>query len=90
MVTNLSASAGGLTWLLMDYYYSRRWSAVSLCSGIITGLIAITPAAGYVGSPSALLIGMVGAIGANFATKIKHVFKFDDTLEYVRHYIPQF
>lgn len=65
----------------MDYYFSRRWSAVSLCSGIITGLIAITPASGYVGSPAALLIGIVGAIAANFATKLKHIFKFDDTLD---------
>lgn len=36
-VTNLVAAVGGLTWLLLDYWYSRKWSAVSLCSGCITG-----------------------------------------------------
>ncbi|KAK4705162.1 ammonium transporter, Amt family, partial [Phenoliferia sp. Uapishka_3] len=44
-VSNLAAATGGLTWLLIDFWYTRHWSAVSLCSGIITGLIGITPAA---------------------------------------------
>ncbi|KAI5481446.1 hypothetical protein MNV49_004202 [Pseudohyphozyma bogoriensis] len=80
-VTNLAAAAGGLTWLLLDYYYSRKWSAVSLCSGIITGLIGITPAAGYVAAPASLAIGVVAAVAANFATKLKHIFHFDDALD---------
>lgn len=46
IATNLAAAVGGITWLMIDFIYSRRWSAVSLCSGIVTGLIGITPAAG--------------------------------------------
>lgn len=42
-----------------------------MCSGVIAGLVAITPAAGYVGSPAALAFGVVGAIACNFATGIK-------------------
>ncbi|KAL8286274.1 hypothetical protein RQP46_004762 [Phenoliferia psychrophenolica] len=80
-VTNLAAAVGGLTWLLLDYWYSRHWSAVSLCSGCITGLIGITPAAGYVSGPAAVAIGVVTVVAANFATKLKHIFHFDDALD---------
>jgi len=67
--------------LLIDWCYSRHWSAVSLCSGCITGLIGITPAAGYVGAPSAVAIGVVTVFAANYATKLKHIFHFDDALD---------
>jgi Amt family ammonium transporter len=50
IVTNLAASVGGLTWMLWDYRLERKWSAVGFCSGAVTGLVAITPASGYVGS----------------------------------------
>ncbi|KAI0635026.1 ammonium transporter [Trametes polyzona] len=50
IVTNLAASVGGLTWMLWDYRLERKWSAVGFCSGAIAGLVAITPASGYVGS----------------------------------------
>ncbi len=81
IVTNLAASVGGLTWMFIDWFYSRRWSAVSFCSGAITGLIGITPAAGYVGAPASLAIGVVTVVAANYATKLKHIFKFDDALD---------
>ncbi|KAM0755731.1 ammonium transporter MEPa [Meredithblackwellia eburnea MCA 4105] len=80
-VTNLAAAVGGLTWLFIDYIYTRKWSAVALCSGCITGLIGITPAAGYVGSPAAVAIGVVTVVAANYATKLKHIFKYDDALD---------
>ena len=50
IVTNLAASVGGLTWMLWDYRLERKWSAVGFCSGAIAGLVAITPASGFVGS----------------------------------------
>jgi Amt family ammonium transporter len=50
IVTNLAASVGGLTWMLWDYRLEKKWSAVGFCSGAISGLVAITPASGYVGS----------------------------------------
>lgn len=81
IATNLAAAVGGLTWLFIDWFYTRRWSAVSLCSGIITGLIGITPAAGYVGAPSAMAIGVISVACANYSTKLKHIFKFDDALD---------
>lgn len=50
VVTNLAASVGGLTWMLWDYRLERKWSAVGFCSGAVSGLVAITPASGFVGS----------------------------------------
>ena len=50
VVTNLAASVGGITWMLWDYRLERKWSAVGFCSGAVSGLVAITPASGFVGS----------------------------------------
>ncbi|BGP26862.1 ammonium transmembrane transporter [Rhodotorula toruloides] len=81
IVTNIAAAMGGLTWMIMDFIYTRKWSAVSLCSGILAGLVGITPAAGFVGSPAALAIGAVAAIAANFATGLKVLLKIDDAVD---------
>jgi Amt family ammonium transporter len=81
IVTNLAASVGGLTWTIMDYRFDRKWSAVGFCSGAIAGLVAITPAAGYVGSPAAVAIGVLGACGANLGTKLKFYINADETLD---------
>jgi len=50
IVTNLAASVGGLTWMLWDYRIEKKWSAVGFCSGAVSGLVAITPASGFVGA----------------------------------------
>ncbi|KAL7410359.1 ammonium transporter AmtB-like domain-containing protein [Mrakia frigida] len=60
IVTNLAASVGGITWLVLDWRLERKWSAVGFCSGAIVGLVAITPAAGFVQASSAVLIGFLG------------------------------
>jgi Amt family ammonium transporter len=54
VVTQMSASVGGLVWMLMDWRLERKFSAVGFCSGAIAGLVGITPAAGYVGVASAV------------------------------------
>ncbi len=46
--TNLSASVGGLTWVLLDFRREKKFSAFAFCSGAIAGMVAITPGAGYV------------------------------------------
>jgi hypothetical protein len=50
IVTNLAASVGGLTWMLWDYRIEKKWSAIGFCSGAVSGLVAITPASGFVGA----------------------------------------
>lgn len=51
-VSLISASSGGLVWLLLDYRLERKLSVIALCSGIITGLVSVTPCSGYVGAPA--------------------------------------
>ncbi|ODO08611.1 amt family ammonium transporter [Cryptococcus wingfieldii CBS 7118] len=81
IVTNLAASCGGLTWMMLDYRLERKWSAVGFCSGAISGLVGITPAAGFVGAPAAVAIGFVTAVACNFATKLKFLIHVDETLD---------
>ncbi|RUS33987.1 ammonium transporter AmtB-like domain-containing protein [Jimgerdemannia flammicorona] len=80
-VTNLSASVGGLAWMLMDYRLNHKFSAVGFCSGAIVGLVTITPAAGYVGPAPAIVFGVAGGIICNFACKLKLAFNYDDALD---------
>lgn len=77
--TNLAACFGGLTWMLLDWRHFYRWSVVGFCTGAISGLVAITPAAGFVGIPAAALIGVVAAAVSNWLTRLKIWFNFDDT-----------
>lgn len=55
--TNLAGAVGGLTWMVMDWRLERKWSCIGFCTGAICGLVAITPAAGFVGAPAAVLVG---------------------------------
>jgi Amt family ammonium transporter len=81
IVTNLAASVGGLTWMLWDYRIERKWSAVGFCSGAIAGLVAITPGSGFVGSPAAVLFGFMAGTLCNFATQLKFLIGYDDSLD---------
>ncbi|KAI9805793.1 MAG: ammonium transporter Amt1 [Sarcosagium campestre] len=81
VVTHIAGAVGGLTWVLLDYRLERKWSTVGFCSGAIAGLVAITPASGYVPPWSAVIFGVIGAISCNFATKLKYVLKIDDSLD---------
>ncbi|CAG8538646.1 1017_t:CDS:2 [Ambispora gerdemannii] len=80
-VTNISASVGGLTWMLLDYRLERKFSALSFCSGAVAGLVSITPGSGFVGTPAAVAFGFFGGILCNYAVKLKHIFDFDDALD---------
>jgi len=80
-VTNLAASVGGLTWMLWDYRLERKWSVVGFCSGAVSGLVAITPGSGFVGSPAAVAFGVIGGTACNWATKLKFMAHYDDVLD---------
>jgi len=81
IVTNLAASVGGLTWMFWDWRLERKWSAVGFCSGAIAGLVAITPGSGFVGAPAAVAFGVAAGTFCNFATQLKFIFGYDDTLD---------
>lgn len=79
--TNLAGSVGGLIWMILDYRLERKWSVVGFCTGAIAGLVAITPAAGYVGTPAAALIGLVAGTASNLATGLKVSMRVDDPMD---------
>lgn len=81
VVTNLAAAVGALTWLVMDYRIERKFSALGFCSGAVAGLVAITPASGFVGPAPAVAIGFLGAVFCNLAVHLKHVLNFDDAVD---------
>lgn len=81
VVTNLAASVGGVTWCLLDYRLERKWSTVGFCSGVIAGLVAITPGSGFVTPWAAFIFGVVGAVACNYATKLKFLLRVDDALD---------
>ncbi|CAG8810449.1 30039_t:CDS:2, partial [Racocetra persica] len=80
-VTNLAASSGGLTWMIIDYRMDQKLSALGFCSGAVAGLVAITPGSGYVAPYSAIVFGVCGGAICNMAVKLKHIFGFDDALD---------
>jgi len=67
--------------MLWDYRLERKWSVVGFCSGSIVGLVAITPASGFVGAPASVAFGIVAGTICNFATKLKFIFGYDDCLD---------
>ena len=81
IVTNLAASVGGLTWMFWDWRLERKWSAVGFCSGAVCGLVAITPGAGFVGAPAAVLFGFAAGTFCNFGTQLKFILGIDDCLD---------
>lgn len=81
VVTNLAACVGGITWCVLDYRLERKWSTVGFCSGVVAGLVAITPGSGYVPVWAAVPYGILGAGFANYATKLKFILRIDDALD---------
>ena len=81
MVTTIAASAGGVTWSLIDCIKTKRFSGIAFCSGAVAGLVGITPASGYVNAWSAILIGIITAAGVVLALPIKGHFGYDDATD---------
>ena len=81
-VTHIAAAAGALSWMLAEWVARRRPSLLGLCSGLVAGLVAITPAAGYVTPRSAVVIGLVAGVACYWgATGLKRWLKTDDSLD---------
>ncbi len=79
--TTGAASAAGLSWVFFDMLRGRKPSAMGTCIGSVVGLVAITPAAGYVTVPSALAIGIISAVVSNLMVEWRSRTKIDDTLD---------
>ncbi|KAK3324014.1 ammonium transporter AmtB-like domain-containing protein [Cercophora scortea] len=70
-VTNLCASAGALTWGVMAFYETGKWSIDAIFMGAISGLVMITPSAGFIDMPTAFGFGVLGALICRQALRIK-------------------
>ncbi len=80
--TNLAAAAGAVTWMLVDWSRKGKPSAVGISIGAVAGLVAITPAAGYVTTTPAILIGLGAGIVSNFVANWRASRNiFDDSLD---------
>jgi Amt family ammonium transporter len=70
------------TWCLLEYLTTKKITIIGACCGSVCGLVAITPASGYVNIEASMIIGIITAIGAMSAQKIiKKMCKIDDTLD---------
>lgn len=82
LVTNTSAAIGALSWMFLEWLLSKKPTLLGLASGTVAGLVAITPAAGFVDLPASLLIGLgAGAIGFFSVAKLKQKLGYDDSLD---------
>lgn len=79
--TNTAAAAAGLSWMFFDVARGKKPSVLGFCIGAVVGLVAITPAAGYVAIPQSIFIGVIAAIISNAAVYYKGKSKLDDTLD---------
>ena len=82
LVTHIAAAAGAMSWMLGEWIVRRSPSLLGLCSGLVAGLVAITPAAGFVTPPAALAIGAIAGVACYWgATGLKHLLGADDSLD---------
>ncbi|WP_062472770.1 ammonium transporter [Variovorax boronicumulans] len=82
LVTHIAAAAGAMSWMIGEWIVRRSPSLLGLCSGLVAGLVAITPAAGFVTPLSALAIGAIAGLACYWgATGLKHLLGADDSLD---------
>ncbi len=82
LVTNTSASMGALSWMFTEWIFNKKPTVLGLASGIVAGLVAITPAAGFVNLPASLIIGLVsGVLGFFCVAILKKKVGYDDSLD---------
>ena len=82
LVTHISASAGSLAWMCMEWTRHGKPSVLGIVTGMVAGLGTITPASGYVGPGGALIIGLLAGVICYLSTQaIKQKFKIDDSLD---------
>jgi ammonium transporter, Amt family len=81
-VTQIATAAAGLAWMFVEWALRGKPTVVGICSGAVAGLVAITPASGFVGPAGALAIGVAAGVLCYWgATWLKHTFGYDDALD---------
>ena len=79
--THLATAAGALSWMFIEWLHRGKPTVLGAASGAVAGLVAITPASGFVTPMSAIIIGLVVGVICYTAVNIKSVFGYDDSLD---------
>jgi ammonium transporter, Amt family len=81
-VTQIATATAALAWMFVEWALRGKPTVVGICSGAVAGLVAITPASGFVGPAGALAIGAAAGVACYWgATGLKHMFGYDDALD---------
>jgi len=82
LATHLATATAALTWALIDWKLNGKPTTIGICTGAVAGLVAITPAAGFVGVLGAVSIGVIVAVVCFFMVSVvKHKYGYDDSLD---------
>ena len=79
--TNIASATAMITWVFYERMMGRKMSAIGACIGAVVGLVAITPAAGFVNIGQSMFIGFFAALVSNYAIHLKNKSNIDDTLD---------
>src|SRR6202167_1165790 len=81
-VTQIATAVAGLTWMFVEWATRGKPTVVGICTGAVAGLVAITPASGFVGPVGSMAIGVAGGVVCYWGcTGLKHMFGYDDALD---------
>ncbi|MYH41792.1 MAG: ammonium transporter, partial [Chloroflexi bacterium] len=83
VTTQVAAAVAATTWIVVEWLTAGKPTTLGVASGAVAGLVAITPAAGFVGPLEAILIGIAAGAVCYWALRIKFRFGFDDSLDVV-------
>jgi Amt family ammonium transporter len=83
IATHIASGAAALSWMVVEWLHRGKPTALGIASGAVAGLVAITPACGFVGPMSAIIIGLAGGAVCYFAVSLKSKFGYDDSLDVV-------
>lgn len=81
VATQVAAAAAGLSWIVIEWLLKGKPTALGLASGIVAGLVAVTPASGYVTAGGAVAIGLAAGLVCYYAVSLKSVLGYDDSLD---------
>jgi Amt family ammonium transporter len=82
LATTLAAAVAGAVWPAIEWITRGKPTVLGFCSGVVAGLVVITPAAGFVSATGAVIIGVLAGVVPYLAcTKLKQIFKYDDALD---------
>ena len=83
VATQIASGAAALSWMVVEWIHRGKPTALGIASGAVAGLVAITPACGFVGPMSAIVIGLAGGAVCYLAVSLKQKFGYDDSLDVV-------